>query len=142
MIGLNLAEPPIEDTDTDEQETVDGIKTRRRFPWEREYDDLALDAAAVIRVRCRGINKPLNWTALETVFPAVPKNSVRQRIARLVEGPGGERYQQRLETKWAELWQQHIGTEELPDSNLKSAVVFPVVQHIEFLRRHIDKNAL
>lgn len=118
------------------------MRTRRRFPWEREYEELARDACAVIKARCRGIGKPLNWAALEKVFPAIPKNSVRQRIIRLTEAPGGETYLKRLEAKWSELWLQYRGTEWLPDDDMGSSTNFPIIKHLEFLRKHIDKNAL
>jgi hypothetical protein len=48
----------------------------------------------------------------------------------------------RLEASWSELWLQYRGTELLPDPNPYSISDWPVVAHIEFLRKHIDKGAL
>lgn len=114
---------------------------RHRFQWNRDYDELAKDASAVIKARCRDSGR-LDWAALEQVFPAVPRNSVRQRVVHLKETPGAETYQIRLEDKWYELWMQHRGTAALPDDDPGSATNFNLLAHIKFLRNHIDKNAL
>ena len=84
----------------------------------------------------------MDWAALEQVFPAVPKNSVRQRVVRLREIPGAEPYLKRLEDAWYDLWSQHRGTENLPDNDPRSPSNFDLLKHIEFLRKHIDKNAM
>jgi len=72
----------------------------------------------------------------------VPRNTVRQRVAHLREIPGNETYLNRLEDRWYELWLQHRGTEHLPDDEPANATNFDLIKHIEFLRKHIDKNAL
>lgn len=113
---------------------------RKRFQWNREYDELALDASAIIRVRCRNLR--LDWGAFEQAFPSVPRNTVRQRLQTLKESPGNEAYLKRLEERWSELWAAQRGTDELPDEDPESATNFNLVQHLEYLRRHIDKNAL
>ncbi|KAI5829674.1 hypothetical protein K523DRAFT_416530 [Schizophyllum commune Tattone D] len=116
-------------------------KTRRkRFQWNRDYDELAMDASAIIRVRCRNLR--LDWGAFEQAFPSVPRNTVRQRLQTLREAPGNEAYLKRLEDRWAELWTAQRGSDDLPDSDLESATNFDLVKHLEYLRRHIDKNAL
>ncbi|CDO70216.1 hypothetical protein BN946_scf184942.g16 [Trametes cinnabarina] len=114
---------------------------RHRFLWNRDYDELARDASVIIKARCRGGTR-LDWGALEQVFPAVPRNSVRQRLVHLRETPGMETYLARLEDKWYELWMQHRGTEVLPDPDPESATNFDLATHIKFLRKHIDKNAI
>ncbi|THU88448.1 hypothetical protein K435DRAFT_830546 [Dendrothele bispora CBS 962.96] len=114
---------------------------RHRFQWNRDYDELARDASAIIKARCRDAPR-LDWGAYEQVFPAVPRNTVRQRVAHLREIPGNETYLNRLEDRWYELWLQHRGTEHLPDPDPAHATNFDLVKHIEFLRKHIDKNAL
>jgi len=114
---------------------------RGRFQWNWDYDELARDASAIIRARCRDSYR-LDWAALEQVFPAVPRNSVRQRIVALKEVPGAEAYLKRLENRWYDLWSQHRGTENLPDDDPGSHSNFSLIRHVEFLRRHIDKNAL
>ncbi|KAL1738564.1 hypothetical protein HDZ31DRAFT_78264, partial [Schizophyllum fasciatum] len=113
---------------------------RKRFQWNRDYDELAMDASAIIRVRCRNLR--LDWGAFEQAFPSVPRNTVRQRLQTLREAPGNEAYLKRLEDRWEELWVAQRGTDELPDDNLESATEFDLVKHLEYLRRHIDKNAL
>lgn len=84
----------------------------------------------------------MDWAAFEQVFPAVPRNTVRQRLAHIREAPGNEAYMNRLEEKWYELWVQHRGTPLLPDDEPQSASNFDLARHIEFMRKHIDKNAL
>ena len=76
------------------------------------------------------------------MFPVVPRNTVRQRLATLKEIPGNEAYLRRLEDAWHELWVKHRGTTELPDADEESASNFDLQKHVEFLRAHIDKNAL
>ncbi|KAG1845522.1 hypothetical protein DFJ58DRAFT_800982 [Suillus subalutaceus] len=114
---------------------------RSRFHWTREYDELARDASAIIRARCRGGVK-IDLSAFDQVFPAVPRNSVRLRLSHLRENTGEEVYMRRLEDRWHELWVQHRGTEHLPDEDPQSPSNFDIVNHIEFLRKHVDKNAL
>ena len=81
-------------------------------------------------------------SAFDQVFPAVPRNSVRQRVGHMRESPSVLTYLKRLEDKWYTLWLQHRGTELLPDADPKSTSNFDLVKHIEFLRRHLDKNAM
>ncbi|KIK71368.1 hypothetical protein GYMLUDRAFT_90342 [Collybiopsis luxurians FD-317 M1] len=117
------------------------ITRRQRFMWTREYEELARDAAAIIKARCRDAIR-LDWGAFEQVFPAVPRNTVRQRVAHLREATGGDTYLNRLEETWYHIWVQHRGSEHLPDPDPSSATNFDLIKHIEFLRKHIDKNAL
>ncbi|KAH6916823.1 hypothetical protein BKA70DRAFT_313865 [Coprinopsis sp. MPI-PUGE-AT-0042] len=114
---------------------------RHRFQWNKDFDELAQDASVIIRARCRNLPR-LEWAALEQVFPAVPRNTVRQRLSNLREAPGNESYLRRLEDRWYELWVQHRGTNELPDAHQDSSSDFPLIRHVEFLRTHVDKNAL
>ncbi|RDX56211.1 hypothetical protein OH76DRAFT_605431 [Lentinus brumalis] len=126
------------------KDTGDGdAKTprRHRFLWSRDYDELARDAHAIIKARCRGATR-LDWGAMEQIFPAVPRNSVRQRLVHLREAPGTETYLARLEDKWYDLWVQHRGTDDLPDPDPESATNFDLATHVKFLRKHIDKNAI
>ncbi|EKM60813.1 uncharacterized protein PHACADRAFT_179990 [Phanerochaete carnosa HHB-10118-sp] len=116
-------------------------RRRQRFQWNKDLDELGRDASAIIRARCRN-GKRLDWAALCQVFPAIPRNSVRQRIGHLREQPGAETYFKRLEDRWYELWMRHLGTPELPDEDPGSPSNFDLVAHIKFLRSHIDKNAL
>ncbi|KAJ3890668.1 hypothetical protein GG344DRAFT_88728 [Lentinula edodes] len=117
------------------------VNRRHRFAWNREFEELARDAAAIIKARCRDAIR-LDWGAFEQVFPAVPRNTVRQRVAHLREVTGGDAYLNRLEDSWYDLWKQHRGSEYLPDEEPTSATNFNLIKHIEFLRKHIDKNAL
>ncbi|KAF9073871.1 hypothetical protein BDP27DRAFT_1318300 [Rhodocollybia butyracea] len=102
------------------------VNRRHRFMWTREYEELARDAAAVIKGRCRDAIR-LEWAALEQVFPAAT---------------GGETYLNRLEDSWYQLWVQHRGSIHLPDDDFRNPSNFDLIKHIEFLRKHIDKNAL
>ncbi|KAF8604424.1 hypothetical protein BDV93DRAFT_522539 [Ceratobasidium sp. AG-I] len=118
----------------------DSDSRRRRFPWDPEYDELARDAGAVIRVRCR--TKRVDWTALQQVFPGVQRNRVRQRISTLGDLPGAAGYYEQLDNAWAALWLKHRGSDQLPDPNLDSLSDFDLAAHITFLRQYIDKAAL
>lgn len=114
---------------------------RHRFQWNRDYEELARDASAIIKARCRNLSR-LDWAAFEQVFPAVPRNTVRQRLAHIRETPGNEAYLTRLEDRWYDIWMQHRGTPLLPDDDPTSTSNFDLIKHIEFLRQHVDKNAL
>ncbi|KAI0344000.1 hypothetical protein BDW22DRAFT_1355246 [Trametopsis cervina] len=116
-------------------------RRRHRFTWNKDYEELAKDACAVIKARARD-GKRIDWSGLEKVFPAVPRNSVRQRITQLREQPGAETYFKRLEDKWFDLWTKHQGTAALPDEDPTSVSNFDIIAHINFLRQHVDKNAL
>ena len=56
--------------------------------------------------------------------------------------PGAETYFKRLEDKFYELWIRHRGTEVLVDEDPESVSNFSMVEHLRFLRNHVDKNAL
>ncbi|KAI0786110.1 hypothetical protein C8Q75DRAFT_304194 [Abortiporus biennis] len=116
-------------------------RRRHRFQWNKDYDELARDASVIIKARCRD-GKRIDWAALEQVFPAVPRNSVRQRIGSLREQPGADTYFKRLEDKFYDLWVKHRGTDILPDEDIESVSNFDMIAHVKFLRNHIDKNAI
>jgi hypothetical protein len=120
----------------------DSSQRKTRFLWNNDYDELAQDAHAILRVRLREVGGRMDWVALRQIFPAVPRNSVRQRIASLREVPNNELYMKRLEDQWHRLWKQYRGTEHLPDPNPKSQTDFDLIKHLEFFRKFIDKNAL
>jgi len=120
---------------------VRAITRRHRFQWTREYDELARDASVIIKARARN-GARLDWAALEQVFPAIPRNTVRQRAVFLRDSSGGEAYMNRLEDQWYGLWVAHRGTAALPDHDPASVTNFDLISHLEFLRKHIDKNAL
>ncbi|KAG2045206.1 hypothetical protein BDR03DRAFT_989022 [Suillus americanus] len=128
-------------TKEDQSENKTPHQRRSRFHWTREYDELARDTSAIIRARCRGGVKT-DLSAFDQVFPAVPRNSVRLRLSHLRENTGEEVYMKRLEDRWHDLWVQHRGNEHLPDEDPQSPSNFDIVHHIEFLRKHVDKNAL
>lgn len=129
------------DTQEAEEKGKETIKRRHRFQWSKEFDELARDAYAIIKARCREA-KRIDWGAYEQVFPSVPRNTVRQRMTTLRESPGAEAYVTRLEEMWYDLWVKHRGTDLLPDENTSSPTQFDLVAHIQFLRNHIDKNAV
>jgi oxalate---CoA ligase len=123
-------------------EDDDQSQRKGRFLWNKEYDELVQDAHAILRVRSRDVGGRMDWFALRRIFPAVPRNSLRQRIASLKELQSNEVYMRRLEDQWYRLWKQYRGTEHLPDLNPQSQIDFDLVKHLEFLRRFVDKNAL
>ncbi|KAH9178894.1 hypothetical protein EDB89DRAFT_2111752 [Lactarius sanguifluus] len=120
----------------------DQTHRRSRFQWNKDYDELAQDASAILRVRSRETGTRMDWFALSQIFPAVPKNSVRQRVASLRELQSNEIYMRRLEEQWTRLWKQYRGTEHLPDPTPRNQTNFDLLKHLQFLRRFVDKNAL
>ncbi|KAJ7462797.1 hypothetical protein B0H11DRAFT_2054384 [Mycena galericulata] len=114
--------------------------TRNRFHWNKDYDELAKDAFAVIHSRCRTRGK-LDYGAIKQVFPGVPKASIRNRMKALKGTPTMAAYMSRLEDRWHELWMKYRGTTLLPDED-PLGLKFDLIAHIEFLRKHIDKSAL
>ncbi|KAF8446218.1 hypothetical protein L210DRAFT_3529314 [Boletus edulis BED1] len=122
------------------KESEDLASRRPRFHWTREFDELARDASAIIRARCRASR--LDLSAFDQVFPAVPRNSVRQRMTHLRDNAAEDLYMKRLEDQWHTVWLQYRGTPHLPDEVPDSPSNFNLISHIEFLRKHVDKNAL
>lgn len=118
------------------------MSRRRRFQWNKEYDELVRDCSVIIKSRCRLTGARLDWGAVEQIFPAVNRNSVRQRLVTLLALPGNETYLSRLEDRWSEVWMQYRGTPQLPERNPSSVTDFDLAGQIEFLRKYIDKNAL
>ena len=123
-------------------EDDDQSQRKSRFLWNKEYDELVQDAHAILRVRSQDAGGRMDWFALREIFPAVPRNSLRQRIASLKELQSNEVYMRRLEDQWYHLWKRYRGTEHLPDLNPRSQIDFDLVKHLEFLRKFVDKNAL
>ncbi|KAJ7139701.1 hypothetical protein C8R44DRAFT_694295 [Mycena epipterygia] len=113
---------------------------RTRFHWNKDYEELAKDAFAIIHSRCRTRGK-LDYGAIKQVFPGVNKGSVRTHMKTIKEVPAMAAYMSRLEDHWHELWMKYRGTALLPDEDVLS-LKFDLIAHIEFLRKHIDKNAL
>ncbi|KAF8687602.1 B-block binding subunit of TFIIIC, partial [Rhizoctonia solani] len=130
----------MEESEERNSEKTERDSRRRRFPWDMEYDELARDAGAVIRVRCQG--KRIDWSALEQVFPGVQRSCVRQRISSLEGLPGASIYYRKLDAAWASIYQRYLGSDELPDPNPDSLKDFDLPAYISFLRQHIDKAAL
>ena len=120
----------------------DQSQRKSRFLWNKEYDELVQDAHAILRVRSRDVGGRMDWFALRQIFPAVPRNSLRQRISSLKELQSNEVYMRRLEDQWYRLWKQYRGTEHLPDPNPQSQTDLDLIKHLEFLRKFVDKNAL
>lgn len=84
----------------------------------------------------------MDWATVEQIFPGISRVAVRTRIINLREAPGGESYALRLDEAWRTLWMAHRGTDELPDDNPKSTNDFPIIDHVEFLRKYVDKQSL
>lgn len=113
---------------------------RRRQHWNEVDDELVRDAYIVIQARCH--SSRLDYGALDQLFPTERRDKARLRIKHLRERPGAEGYLRRLEAAWTDVWKKYRGTAALPDENPTSPTNFNLKVHIEFLRRHVDKNAL
>ncbi|KAL5495552.1 hypothetical protein ACEPAI_1015 [Sanghuangporus weigelae] len=114
---------------------------RSRFQWNADYDELLRDAYVILRARCRTHHR-LEWAAIDQIFPSVPRNGVRGRLAMLSKQPGADAYLQRLENCWHELWVKKRGTPELPDPNPRNPIDFDLKTHLQYLRKCVDKNAI
>ncbi|KZV85486.1 hypothetical protein EXIGLDRAFT_841464 [Exidia glandulosa HHB12029] len=135
--GKQAEEPAEDDNETVED---DGRIRRRKFAWNPQFDELARDLGTILRVRCSGTR--MDWGPAQVVFPGLSRVAIKNRITHLREAPGGESYAKRLDEAWRTFWLEHRGTSELPDPNLKSTSDFPIVEHITFLRKYVDKQAL
>jgi transcription factor C subunit 3 len=93
----------------------------------------------IIKARCRSSYR-VEWEACRQVFPALNRNSFRNRIPKLLAGREG--YAECLENTWRALWEKHRGTTELSDPHPTDLQDFDLAEHITFLRRHIDKDNL
>ncbi|KAJ7275459.1 hypothetical protein B0H12DRAFT_1087414 [Mycena haematopus] len=134
----NQSTPPVENQPAP---PTQNSGPRTRFHWNKDYDELAKDAFAIIHSRCRARGK-LDYGAIKQVFPGVNRSNVRSHMKQVRESsPAMAAYLSRLEDHWHELWVKYRGTALLPDSDPLS-LQFDLVAHIEFLRKHINKNAL
>ncbi|KAJ6519412.1 hypothetical protein C8R45DRAFT_1066116 [Mycena sanguinolenta] len=134
--GETQSKPPVENAPP-----VQNSGPRTRFHWNKDYDELAKDAFAIIHSRCRTRGK-LDYGAIQQVFPGVTRNNVRTHVKQLKESSAAmATYMSRLEDHWHELWVKYRGTALLPDDDPRS-LTFDLIAHIEFLRKHVDKNAL
>ena len=115
---------------------------RKRFNWKPEYDELLLDAVAVIRARSRYRKRSMEWAPVTQVFHTIHQNSCRFRYNHLHEAAGSAMYMERLTDAWYHLWQAHHGSDYLPDEDPNALGGCDLVKHIEFLRKYIDKHAM
>ncbi|EJU05245.1 hypothetical protein DACRYDRAFT_113419 [Dacryopinax primogenitus] len=113
---------------------------RRRYTWTPEYDELALDAEAVIRARCAPEQQPAIHL-LTQLFPRLSSNSVRTHALNLRKvRPGGDLYAAQLQAAWNALrLQPHA---DVPDPLPESLTHFPLEKHVAYLRAHLDKSKL
>jgi len=118
-----------------------GIR-RKRFNWRPEYDELLLDAVAVIRSRSRHRKRSMEWAPITQVFPTIHQNSCRLRYNHLQGAAGSSLYMERLTDAWYCLWQAHLGTDYLPDNDPNALGGCDLIKHVEFLRKYIDKHAM
>nr|GAT43664.1 predicted protein [Mycena chlorophos] len=123
-----------------EPSTATSAGPRSRFHWNRDYEELLKDAYVIVNSRCRSKAK-IDYGMIKQVFPASPKTSLRAHVRALRDAPANATYLTRLEEHWHQLWIKYRGSTWLPDENVASAN-FDLAAHIEFLRRHVDKNAI
>ena len=125
-----------------EAPTTEVAGRRKRFNWRPEYDELLLDAVAVIRARSRHRKRNMEWAPVTQVFPTSHPNSCRLRYNHLQETAGSSLYMERLTNAWYHLWQAHLGSDYLPDNDPNALGGCDLIKHIEFLRKYIDKHAM
>jgi oxalate---CoA ligase len=123
------------------QAEAEGEGTRKkRFKWNSEYDELAVDAMTIIRVRAQNAERAVDLEPLRQVFPGIDRNGVRSRIRRIIRPIEG--YVRRLGAAWGKLWLEAHGTDRLSDEDPNNLRDFDLAEHIIFLRQHIDKESL
>ena len=115
---------------------------RKRFTWMPKYDELLLDAVAIIRARSRYRKRSMEWAPITQVFPTINQNSCRLRYNHLQGAAGCVVYMERLTDAWYHLWKAHLGTDYLPDKDPNALGGCDLVKHIGFLRKYIDKHAM
>ena len=125
-----------------ETATAEIAVRRKRFKWRPEYDELLLDAVAVIRARSRHRKRTMEWAPVTPVFPTIHHNSCRLRYNHLLETAGSALYMERLTDAWYHFWQAHLGSDYLPDQDPDALGGCDLIKHIECLRKYIDKYAM
>ena len=121
----------------------DGTRARKTVvDWTRARDELLRDGVVILRCRDRQrnpLNPRKNWAALDQIFPDINPSSRHQRFEHLRKAVGEEAYLNQLGIEWQKLWLTFRGTERLDDPNPSDPTDFDLMEHITFLRTHIDK---
>jgi hypothetical protein len=117
--------------------------TRYRRKWSAEDDELIVDAEAIIRARNR--DRPhLRKTrvGIERMFPGSLIVSCNARLKKVVNTPEKEAYLDLLASAWYDIWMKYRETDELNDENPEHNENFDMREHVDFLRKHVNKTAM
>ncbi|OCF33220.1 hypothetical protein I316_04961 [Kwoniella heveanensis BCC8398] len=118
-----------------------GPHTRVKRKWTEEDDEDILDAEAIIRARSR-LSGYRGRTAMNQLGLGVQVQTFLTRLRKITAEPGRLAYLEKLEQAYYDLWQEHRGTEKLPDENRDSPKDFDLKKHTQFLRANVDKRSL
>jgi len=118
----------------------DAVRSRKAvMGWTKARDELLRDAIVILRCRDKYRNQRKNWSALSQVLPEFTPTSRTARYEQVRQAVGEEAYLNQLEVEWGKLWSQFRGTDQLADPNPRDPNDFNLMEHINFLRAHIDK---
>ncbi|UZJ53035.1 hypothetical protein CBS101457_002355 [Exobasidium rhododendri] len=119
------------------------IRSRKAaVEWTKARDEILRDAVVILRCRDKyrnPRNPRKNWSALRQVLPDSNPSNRLLHFDQLRMAVGEEAYLNQLEVEWEKLWSAHRGTDQLRDDNPNDATEFDLMEHINFLRKHIDK---
>ncbi|KAK0563256.1 hypothetical protein OC861_004896 [Tilletia horrida] len=125
-----------------EQEGGIGGKRRRRRRPARQFDadELTRDVGVILTCRDKEReNSRSNWAALRQL--GIDSMMVfKKRWQHLKSFPAEDAYLRKLELAWMTLWRKDRGTEQLEDHDPAHPTDFGLRAHLEYLRKHIDKN--
>jgi hypothetical protein len=117
--------------------------TRYRRKWTAEDDETLMDAEAIIRARNRDrTHNQRTRLGIERLFAGSLLSSCTFRVKKIVNTPEKEAYLELLADAWYEIWTKYRETEELNDENPEHNLDFDIQEHVDFLRKHVNKTEL
>ncbi|KAL9934886.1 hypothetical protein V8E36_005962 [Tilletia maclaganii] len=105
-----------------------------------ELDELTRDLGVILTCRDRERTQGrTNWSALRQL--GIDNVQVFKKLfLHLKSFPAEDAYLRKLEMAWWETWRTHRGTDALPDHDPAHPTDFNLKLHLEFLRKHVNKN--
>lgn len=117
--------------------------TRYRRKWSAEDDEMILDAEAILRARNRDRSHyKKSRVGVERLFPGSLQSSCTARLKKIANTPEKEVYLGLLEDAWYQIWTTYRETDELEDKHPEHNLEFNVQEHVDFLRKHVNKTEM
>jgi hypothetical protein len=102
-----------------------------------------MDAEAIIRARNRDrTHNQRTRLGIERLFAGSLLSSCTFRVKKIVNTPEKEAYLELLADAWYDIWTKYRETEELNDDNPEHNLDFDIQEHVDFLRKHVNKTEL